>query len=81
MQEWKPSEQTQKQVTDAFVSIETFTATDDQHARKAHLGRAFDTLANEVIRKTAPGRAQAIALTKLEEAFGWIGRAIRAEPR
>lgn len=81
MQEWKPSEQTKEQVTNAFVSVDTFVGTGDQHARKAHLGRAFDVLANEIIRYTGPGRAQAFALTKLEESFGWIGRAIRGEPR
>lgn len=81
MKEFEPNEQTKAQITQAFVSVETFKPTDEQLDRKAHLGRGFDTLANEIIRRTAPGRAQSVALTKLEEAFGWVGRAIRGESR
>lgn len=33
----------------------------------------------QVINKLRPGRAQALAFTKLEECYMWIGKAIRDE--
>lgn len=79
MKQYAPPEALRAQVTRAFVSVATFQATPDQHDRKDHLGRAFDTLANEIIRYTPTSREQSLALTHLEEAFGWVARAIRTE--
>lgn len=40
---------------------------------------AFDGIAGMVENHLATGRAQSLALTKLEEAYMWIGKAIRDE--
>lgn len=40
---------------------------------------AFERLEAEVQDDFAPGRAQSLILTKLEEAYMWVGKAIRDE--
>lgn len=46
-------------------------------AAQANLKAAFEDLETLVTQETTPGRAQALILTKLEEAYMWCGKAIR----
>jgi len=45
--------------------------------RQAHCLRAVEDMEHAIIASTGPGRAHSLALTKLEECFMWIGKAIR----
>jgi hypothetical protein len=80
MKKYEPSAAQAAQITRAFVGVETFRPTEEQLDRKAMLGRALETCASLIARHTPPSREQSLALTKLEEAFGWAARAIRTEP-
>jgi hypothetical protein len=40
---------------------------------------AFERIEAQVVSDLQPGRAQSIVLTKLEESYMWIGKAIRDE--
>lgn len=51
------------------------TAAENQRAFKA----MFEELEAHVSASLKPGRAQSLVLTKLEEAYMWVGKAIRDE--
>lgn len=51
------------------------TAAENQRAFKA----MFEELELHVSNSLHPGRAQSLALTKLEEAYMWVGKALRDE--
>jgi hypothetical protein len=55
-----------------YVAYDTL-ATEAQLDFKAR----FKDLANATVTQLPPGRAQSIVLTKLEEAYMWVGKAIR----
>ncbi len=46
---------------------------------QAEMKRDFENLAGEVEEHLRDGRAKSLVLTKLEEAYMWIGKAIRDE--
>ena len=48
-------------------------------AQQAAFKEAFEKIEAEVEDDLAPGRARSLILTKLEEAYMWIGKAIRDE--
>lgn len=48
-------------------------------ADQAHFKAKFETLDHDVETKLPNGRAKSLVLTKLEEAYMWIGKAIRDE--
>jgi hypothetical protein len=50
-------------------------ATEDQARFKAQ----FEELEHAVTANLKPGRASSLVLTKLEEAYMWVGKAIRDE--
>ncbi len=56
-----------------YVAYDEEAVAEQMEAKKA----AQDLEA--VIERLAPGRAKALALTKLEECYMWIGKAIRDE--
>lgn len=53
---------------------------DDQAAAsQAAFKRSFEQLAADAEQLLPKGRAQALVLTKLEESYMWVGKAIRDE--
>lgn len=53
----------------------------DDDATKLQEGfkEVFEELEGLVVENLKPGRAQSLALTKIEEAYMWVGKAIRDE--
>lgn len=49
------------------------------HAASDEMKQAFIAVETAVEAKLAAGRAKALVMTKLEEAFMWVGKAIRDE--
>lgn len=45
--------------------------------RQAHCKKVCEDLEHAISASIKPGRAQSLALTKLEEVYMWIGKAIR----
>jgi len=53
---------------------------DETAAKKqAHLKAAFENLEGEIEANVPNGRAKSLVLTKLEEAYMWVGKGIRDE--
>jgi hypothetical protein len=48
-------------------------------ASQANFKELFDLVADTIEITIAPGRARSLALTHLEEAYMWVGKAIRDE--
>lgn len=46
---------------------------------QAYIKTRFEELEEAVMGNLKPGRASALVLTKLEEAYMWVGKAIRDE--
>lgn len=57
-----------------YVAYDTEAA-----GKQAKFKELFKMLEYEVVGGLASGRAQALILTKLEEAYMWVGKAIRDE--
>lgn len=51
----------------------------DEHAAKvqAELKADFETIVARVSLRVKPGRAHSLFITKIEEAYMWLGKAIR----
>jgi hypothetical protein len=47
--------------------------------KQLRMRMTFEELVQSIERSLPDGRARALAITKIEEAFGWLSRAIRDE--
>lgn len=54
--------------------------TEEQLANQREIRARIEDTADAIAMRTAPGREQSLALTKLEEALMWAGRAVFAQP-
>lgn len=64
-------------MTDRFAIAQDGPApTAEQLAIQRGIRTSIATVADELVRVTSPSREQSLALTKLEEALMWAGKAI-----
>lgn len=73
-----PTREREQDIEKRFGIAQDRPATDAQLAYQANLRADISDIANAINRDVADGREKALALTHLEEALMWAGKAIFA---